>query len=105
MEIIKCPSCGSGDVNASASGTFKCNTCGTLFTGKPESSDKNRLAAGILAILLGGFGVHKFYMGKIGQGFLYLLFCWTSIPAFIGLVEGIIYLLESDEEFYTKHIQ
>ena len=105
MEIIKCPSCGSGDVNASASGTFKCNTCGTLFKADAASSDKKRLVAGILAILVGGLGVHKFYIGKTGQGFLYLVFCWTSIPAFIGLIEGIIYLLESDEEFYAKHIQ
>ena len=50
----------------------------------------NQVAYGILAILLGGFGVHKFYAGKVGMGILYLLFCWTCIPAVIGLIEGII---------------
>lgn len=64
---------------------------------------KNRVTAGILAILLGDFGIHKFYLGKIGQGILYLIFCWTGIPAIIGLVEGILYLLMKDEEFAQKH--
>ncbi len=65
-------------------------------------NEKSRVAAGIFAILLGDLGVHKFYMGKIGMGILYLLFCWTGIPAFVGLIEGIIYLTESDEKFATR---
>lgn len=65
-------------------------------------SIKNRITAGILALLLGGIGVHKFYMGKAGQGVLYLLFCWTCIPAVIALIEGIIYLCESDEDFAKR---
>ncbi|SHO54284.1 TM2 domain-containing protein [Anaerocolumna xylanovorans] len=64
---------------------------------------KSKVAAGILAILLGGIGVHKFYLGKIGMGLLYLLFCWTAIPAFIGVIEGIIYLCSNDENFQLKH--
>lgn len=64
---------------------------------------RNKLAAGILAILLGGIGVHKFYLGKIGIGVIYLLFCWTGIPAIIGLVEGIIILCQSDEDFIQKY--
>ncbi|MBQ7517162.1 MAG: TM2 domain-containing protein [Bacteroidales bacterium] len=65
-------------------------------------NEKSRVAAGIFAILLGDLGVHKFYMGKIGMGILYLLFCWTGIPAFVGLIEGIIYLTESDEKFASR---
>ena len=64
---------------------------------------KSKVAAGILAIFLGGIGVHKFYMGKIGMGILYLLFCWTGIPACIGFIEGIIYLCSNDENFQLKH--
>lgn len=60
---------------------------------------KSKVVAGVLAILLGALGVHKFYLGKIGQGIVYLLFCWTGIPGIIGLIEGIIYLVKSDEEF------
>lgn len=64
---------------------------------------KSKILAGILAILFGGFGIHKFYMGKIGMGILYLVFCWTYIPAIVGLVEGIIYLCSNDENFQLKH--
>ena len=64
---------------------------------------KSKVAAGVLAILLGGIGVHKFYLGKIGTGILYLLFCWTGIPAFIGFIEGIIYLCSNDENFQLKN--
>ncbi|MHB1654073.1 MAG: NINE protein [Desulfitobacteriaceae bacterium] len=62
-----------------------------------------RLAAVLFAILLGDFGAHKFYLGKVGQGILYLVFFWTAIPAVIGLVEGIMYLAMSEEEFAIKH--
>lgn len=65
----------------------------------PRYSGATRVTAGVLAIILGSFGVHKFYMGKIGMGILYLLFCWTSIPGIIGLVEGIIYLTKDDDTF------
>ncbi|MDE5654076.1 MAG: TM2 domain-containing protein [Clostridia bacterium] len=64
---------------------------------------KNKYVAGILAILLGDLGIHKFYLGKIGSGILYLLFCWTGIPAIIGLIEGIIYLCTDDETFQVKY--
>jgi len=65
--------------------------------------NKNRVAAAVLAILLGGIGVHKFYLGKIGLGIVYLLFCWTGIPALVGLVEGIIYLTMTDSQFAQKY--
>lgn len=64
---------------------------------------KSKTTAGILGILLGGWGIHKFYLGKTGMGILYILFCWTYIPAIIGLVEGIMYLTSNDENFQLKH--
>lgn len=64
---------------------------------------KSRTIAGILAILLGGLGIHKFYLGKWGKGLIYLLLCWTYIPSIIGLVEGIKYLISNDEDFARKH--
>lgn len=63
---------------------------------------KSKVTAGILGILLGSIGIHKFYLGKIGTGILSILFCWTGIPALIGLIEGIIYLCMSDAEFAQK---
>ncbi|MDE6881557.1 MAG: TM2 domain-containing protein [Lachnospiraceae bacterium] len=44
----------------------------------------------LLAFFLGGIGIHKFYSGRIAAGILYLLFCWTGIPAFIAFIEFII---------------
>lgn len=64
---------------------------------------KSKSTAGILAILLGGFGIHKFYLGKSGMGILYLLFCWTYIPAIIGFIEGIGYFCQSDVDFARKY--
>lgn len=60
---------------------------------------KSKITAGLLALLLGGLGAHKFYLGKIGAGIAYLLFCWTFIPAVVALVEGIIYLVQDDRAF------
>lgn len=64
---------------------------------------RSRLAAALLAIFLGGIGIHKFYLGKVAQGVLYILFCWTLIPAIIGFIEGILYLVMSDQEFWAKY--
>jgi len=62
-----------------------------------------RVAAAIFAIIFGSFGVHRFYLGQTGWGILYVLFCWTLIPALAGLIEGILYLTMSEEEFEAKY--
>lgn len=69
----------------------------------PSWPIKSKVAAGILGIFLGGIGVHKFYLGKVGMGILYLCFCWTGIPAIVGFIEGIIYLCSNDENFQLKN--
>ena len=58
---------------------------------------KSRTAAGVLAILTGAVGVHKFYLGQWKQGLLCVLFFWTGIPAMLGVIEG-SHLLGADEE-------
>lgn len=77
-----------------------CPSCGVRQLS--SQSDKNKTTAGILALFLGSVGVHKFYMGNAGMGILYLLFSWTFIPAIIAIIEGIIYLTESDEKFASR---
>lgn len=60
----------------------------TAFVMHYNSQKKNPTTAVILALLLGGFGVHKFYLGKTGMGILYLVFCWTYIPAIVAFFEA-----------------
>ena len=82
-----------------------------------SGGDNKKILAGILAIVLGSLGVHKFILGYQKEGFILLgisiaayalsclavglLFIW--IPGLIGLIEGIIYLTKSDEEFYNTY--
>lgn len=63
---------------------------------------KNKIVAGILGILIGGFGIHRFYMGHILPGIVYLLFSWTGIPGILGLIEGIIYLIDDESKFQAR---
>jgi TM2 domain-containing membrane protein YozV len=76
----------------------------------PKSSEESkRIIAGILGILMGPFGVHKFVLGYTNAGIimlaLTLISCFTLTPiiAIIGLIEGIIYLTKSDEEFVNMY--
>lgn len=81
-----------------------CPECGVRQKSTSSKSDKDRTTAGIFALLLGGIGVHKFYLGKTTQGIIYLCFSWTLIPAIIGFIEGILYLTKTDEEFQEKYV-
>ncbi|MEM8999484.1 MAG: NINE protein [Bacteroidota bacterium] len=84
---------------------------------KSAGGDNKKILAGILAIILGSLGVHKFILGYNKEGFIllgitlvsYVLMCFVIgaflvwIPGLIGLIEGIIYLTKSDEEFYNTY--
>lgn len=78
---------------------------------------KNKIAAGLFALLLGSFGIHKFYLGYIGPGLVFLLvntIGWAitifllGIPnvvlGVIAFIEGIIYLTKTDEEFERTYV-
>ena len=93
-----------------------CRDCGGVIHARAEVCPKcgvrqrtamvagrQRTTAAIFAIFLGNLGAHKFYLGQAGLGILYLLFCWTFIPAVVGLIEGIVYLSLSDESFNARY--
>ena len=52
-----------------------------------ESVRRDEVVGVLLALFLGCFGVHHFYLGRVGLGVLYLCFSWTGIPAILGLIE------------------
>ncbi len=51
---------------------------------------KDKTAAGIIALFLGGIGIHRFYLGQNLLGCIYLGACWTFIPAIVALIDGFI---------------
>lgn len=72
-------------------------------TGLVRVANRQKGVAVVLALFLGGFGVHRFYLGQIGMGVVYLLFFWTFIPAFVAVIEALILLLMSSREFDVKY--
>lgn len=80
-----------------------CPHCGVRQPGVQVPGGKSRVSAALFAILLGGFGAHKFYLGRVGMGILYLIFFWCFIPSIIGLIEGIVLLAMSDADFAAKY--
>jgi TM2 domain-containing membrane protein YozV len=66
---------------------------------------KDKTAAGVLGILLGGLGVHQFYLGSVGTGFILLgvTLITCGIGCILGLVEGIILLTMTDEDFNKRY--
>jgi len=99
-----CRDCGSA-INAKAEICPKCGVrqFSPSSLGATTPNGKSKIAAALFALLIGGLGIHKFYLGRSGQGILYILFCWTFIPSLIGFIEGILYLTMSDEAFARKY--
>lgn len=82
--------------------------------GATLSGDKNKIVAALLALFLGGLGIHKFYLGKTTAGAIMLvcsllgwvfLFVPTLIVGLIAFIEFIIYLVTPDEDFERKYVQ
>jgi TM2 domain-containing membrane protein YozV len=65
------------------------------------------MVAGILGILLGGLGIHRFYLGDTMGGVLRIVITAVTCGAgaLIGLIEGIIYLTKSDADFQKTYVE
>tara|TARA_R110002072_G_scaffold22615_1_gene79196 strand:+ start:15330 stop:15719 length:390 start_codon:yes stop_codon:yes gene_type:complete len=82
-----------------------------------KSTENKKIIAGILAIVLGAFGIHKFILGYNKEGIILLVASLIGVvttciiigsfilmaTGIVGLIEGIIYLTKSDEEFYETY--
>jgi TM2 domain-containing membrane protein YozV len=86
-----------------------CPKCGAYLSTQVKSivnlpsKGKKKMTAAILALLLGGIGIHKVYLGKAWIGTIYLIFFWTLIPAIIGFIEGVFLLFMNDSDFNSKY--
>jgi TM2 domain-containing membrane protein YozV len=86
-------------------------TIGPIASPTPSNPRaSNKIAAGICGIILGGFGVHKFILGYTGAGVIMLLASLLScgvlytVMHIIGLIEGIVYLTKTDDEFVRVYV-
>jgi TM2 domain-containing membrane protein YozV len=121
-KAIACPGCG---VPPRTQTSF-CHHCGKPTTaiqivctacgvGLSTPKQKNKVTAGILGILLGAFGAHKFYLGYTGTAVFMLCTALiggivtsgiaAGLLGIIGLVEGIIYMTKSDADFAATYLQ
>ena len=71
----------------------------------PVYQENKKVVAGILAILLGGLGIHKFILGYTQEGIIQIVITVLTcgFGSIIGLIEGIIYLTKTDAEFYQTY--
>lgn len=88
-----------------------CTNCGVALK---KSEEKSKVAAGLFAIFLGAFAVHKFYLGYTKEAIIILMLFWgglillglpSLVIGIIVFIEGIIYLTKSDEEFQRIYVQ
>lgn len=120
-QYVTCPNCHTQNLSPAG----RCTNCGTMlpfappapmqpvYTQKPAGAEK-KLAAGLCGILLGSLGIHKFILGYNTEGIIMLALslglgfftCGISsvVMSVIGIVEGIMYLTKSDEEFVATYI-
>lgn len=82
---------------------FDAYTDGSFSSITPELRHKineERLITAAMAFFLGSLGIHHFYMKRNVRGIVYALFCWTFIPGFLGIVEGMRCVNMTTDEFY-----
>jgi TM2 domain-containing membrane protein YozV len=109
MALISCRECGKKISDQSQS----CIGCGhplnpLVFDSRRgntyhQKPMKSKGAAAFLALFLGGIGAHKFYLEQPFMGLIYLCFCWTLVPAIIGVLESLVYIFMSHKEFMARH--
>jgi TM2 domain-containing membrane protein YozV len=75
-----------------------CPACNAEQNLKPRS----QLVAGLLALFLGGLGVHRFYLGQ-WWGIFYFLLCWSGVPMLIALVEAVAFLTADKQHWKSRY--
>jgi TM2 domain-containing membrane protein YozV len=124
QQAVACPACGvppkverkfcSNCGQPTDPKQLLCTKCGVTFAATSASGGKDKIATGLLGIFLGSLGIHKFYLGYNAEGVTMLLVALiggvvtcgvaAGVMSIIGLIEGIIYLTRSDEEFAATYV-
>ena len=94
MALVYCRSCGAKISDRAVS----CPKCGD----PQKKTEKNRITAGLLALFLGGIGIHRFYLGQ-WWGIIYLLLCWTYVPLAISILEAVWFFMTSERDWRAKY--
>ena len=70
-----------------------------------NNGENKKMIAGILGIVIGSLGIHKFILGYTQEGIIQIVITIVTcgLGGIIGLIEGIIYLTKTDEEFYQTY--
>ncbi len=94
-----CPNCGQTTVPGAA----VCTNCGVALTGGVTPESKSKLTAGLLALFLGGLGIHNFYLGYTGKAVAQLLISILGSCLIVGpFVTGVWALIEAIMIFTGK---
>jgi TM2 domain-containing membrane protein YozV len=101
MAMVFCRGCAK-EIHESAPVCPHCG-CQQFQQNGAVTSLKSQNVAIVLAVLCGGFGVHRFYLRKVGTGVLYLLFFWTGIPALIAYIEALVYTFRSQDSWANRY--
>ena len=68
------------------------------------NAPKDKMVAGILAILLGGIGVHHFYLGNTTRGIIYIALAFVGVSPILGLIDGIMFLTKPEDVFQRNYL-
>ena len=129
MIDYKCPACGNTTYSSAPLLKVKCNTCGCEYAVEQPNAEptqtppqytrgvfddgpsgKSRGVAALLAIFLGYFGIHYFYLGKNAAGIIFLLITFLScgilgaVTTILSLISGVLMLTANQEEFEEKYV-
>ena len=105
-----CYACGA-EMEAAARGCPDCGARqprvprrrGRLVRRGDRRANPSKPTATLLALVLGGVGAHRLYLGQWKSGLAMLLFWWTLLPALVGFVDFVRYVLLSDREFAERY--
>lgn len=64
---------------------------------------KDKMVAGVLAILLGSLGIHHFYLGNTTIGIVYIILTCLGVSPILGIIDGIIYLTKPEDQFQRNY--